>query len=173
MCGLWWFGYRVRFPVRSPGSEPVEEGDRLQRTLPNRLVESYIVLDRGFFSDAGGFGDHYQIKVRKETTLLAPPPTAIYNLHGHNSRVNIHSTDSSQNSVHIGPENVFSGLRDAIKSDISAPDRDVILGHIDQLESANQSKRFGAEYKDFIAAAANHMTLLAPFIPALTSFLTP
>jgi hypothetical protein len=152
-------------------SIPVEEGDRLQRTLPSKLVESYVVLDRGFYSDAGGFGDHYQIQVRKETAITAMPHANVFNLHGPNSRVNIQSTDHSSNSVHIEPEAVFEGLRAALRSGIHAADQESLLRRVERLEVTSRTPSFAAAYKDFIQAAANHITIIAPFIPALTSFL--
>jgi len=50
-------------------SLPIEEGDRITRELPNGLVESYLVLDKGFYSAIQGMDAHYQVKVRKETTV--------------------------------------------------------------------------------------------------------
>jgi hypothetical protein len=37
--------------------------------------------------------------------------------------------------------------------------------------SERQDGTFLSKYQDFIAAAANHMTILAPFLPALSSLL--
>ena len=48
-------------------SLPIEEGDKLIRTLPNNLVERYIVLDRCYYAGIGGIPPHYQVKVRKES----------------------------------------------------------------------------------------------------------
>ncbi len=53
-------------------SIPIEEGDRILRVLPNKLTESYIVLDRGFYSGINNIRSHYQVKVRKETTNVQP-----------------------------------------------------------------------------------------------------
>ncbi len=48
---------------------PIEEGDKLLRTLPNGLTESYIVVDRGFNEAFIDFPAHYQVKVRKSSTI--------------------------------------------------------------------------------------------------------
>jgi hypothetical protein len=50
-------------------SLPIEEGDRITRKLPNNLTESYLVLDRGYYASSGSIQAHYQVKVRKETTV--------------------------------------------------------------------------------------------------------
>ena len=108
-------------------SIPVEEGDRLVRSLPNGLRESYLVLERGYYDSFGRIPAHYQIEVRKESR---PPPvggsgtTIVYNLHGANARVNIQSHDSSVNVVDATPDVVFETLRDAIRSGVGdAADR--------------------------------------------------
>ena len=40
-------------------SLPIEEGDVLERSLPNGLVEQFEVTDRGFYKAWGAFPDHY------------------------------------------------------------------------------------------------------------------
>ena len=40
-------------------SLPIEEGDIIERQLPNGLLERYEVADRGFWDD------HYQVKVKR------------------------------------------------------------------------------------------------------------
>jgi hypothetical protein len=52
----------------------IEEGDRITRQLPNGLIESYLVLDRGYISPIQGIDAHYQVKVRKETTMERESP---------------------------------------------------------------------------------------------------
>src|SRR2546429_1910544 len=85
---------------------PVEEGDRFERLLPNGLVETYVVLDRGYYSGFGGIPDHYQVSVRKESEIprSSKGPT-VYNITGPNARVNINSTDLSANVVNVTPQN--------------------------------------------------------------------
>jgi hypothetical protein len=43
---------------------------------------------------------------------------------------------------------------------------------LDALEKAKGEKSFLTHYQEFIAVAADHMTLLCPFIPALTQMIT-
>ena|SRR5688572_7642364 len=96
----------------------------------------------------------------------------VYNLHGPHSRVNIHSHDSSVNISHQITENVFADMRQIIQSNIRDEDeRDEILRRLTELEAAKGTSSFTEKYQRFIAGAANHMELLAPFIPALTQML--
>jgi len=50
-------------------------------------------------------------------------------------------------------------------------ERATILEKLTALEQTQGSSSYAQRYSEFIAAAANHMTLIAPFIPALTELL--
>ncbi len=156
-------------------SIPVEEGDRITRELPNGLVESYLVMDRGFYDSFGGIPAHYQIEVRKESRPSTPgrsPTTVIYNLHGANSRVNIQSTDSSINVVEATPERLFDELREALKKHVSEDQaRQQLLKGVALMEAKQGEAGFVESYKNFMNLAASHITVIAPFIPALAQML--
>ena len=101
-----------------------------------------------------------------------PHTVNIYNLHGAQSRVNIESTDQSVNVSTITEQQVFSGLRQAITE--SMPDdgeRATILEKLNALEKSVHSSDFLSKYQAFINTVANHMTIILPFIPALTQML--
>ncbi len=55
----------------------IEEGDKITRELPNGLTETYIVLDRGYYSAHFGMAAHYQVKVEKETARNANSLTQV------------------------------------------------------------------------------------------------
>jgi hypothetical protein len=46
-----------------------------------------------------------------------------------------------------------------------------MLDRLDALKAAEGKPTFGERYREFVASAADHMTLLAPFLPALTALL--
>ena len=152
---------------------PVEEGDIIRRVLPNRLEERYIVIDRGFYSQMRHREAHYQMKVRKETSLTQHPlPQGTYNLHGHNSRVNNQAVDLSTNTVTFNPNDVFLELKRAIELHVPHDGgQDVLLQEVSAMEDTRGTEEYLPQYQKFIQAAANHMTLVAPFIPMLTQFL--
>ena len=90
---------------------------------------------------------------------------------GPNARVNINSTDRSTN-VAVGG-NVFASLREAIQRDVAdAGERERLGPLVDALESAKDRTSFMSAYQKLIASAADHMTVLAPLLPALTNLLT-
>ena len=152
---------------------PVEEDDVISRDLPNGLQERYVVLDRGYYEEGMGLDAHYQIKVRKESTIRSQAqPQVTYNLHGPNSRVNNQSLDLSTNTVSVGPENVFTELKRAIELHVPRESgQDVLLGKVEAMKEAQGTEGYLHRYQEFIKHAADHMTLVAPFIPALTHML--
>jgi len=60
-------------PVREDGNLPVEEGDVVERKLPNGMIETYAVEERGFRKGMHSIPDHYQMKVRKVGTMRSKP----------------------------------------------------------------------------------------------------
>ncbi|HZQ45266.1 MAG TPA: hypothetical protein VFA99_18595 [Acidobacteriaceae bacterium] len=94
------------------------------------------------------------------------PMRQTFNIHGPNARVNIDSIDNSTNVVHQRVP--LSELRKAIESGVSdGAERAAILQRLSDLEAANDRESGAKRYQAFIAAAANHMTLIGPYLPAL------
>jgi len=153
---------------------PIEDGDVFERTLPNGIVEPYTILDAGFMQGTGGIKSHYQSVVRKQTKIdpLAQPSQIVYNLIGPNARVNIQSVDSSANLVGVEPTELFDRIHEAIGQ--SVQDGELLKKlqeNVTELEKAQGTTGFIARYQEFMVLAANHMTILAPFIPALSQML--
>jgi len=157
---------------------PIEDGDQFERKLPSGIVEVFTVVDAGFHPRFHSIPPNYQSKVRKNT---APPPPSprpvgvpqvVYNLIGPNARVNVQSSDSSTNVVNVESAALFDSLREEIENsslDSTASRR--LMQQVDSMESAVGTRMFAARYGEFVAAAADHMTVVAPFLPALTQLL--
>jgi hypothetical protein len=115
-----------------------------------------------------------QIEERRARPKMAPEQpqvTNVYHITGDNSRVNVDSTDQSVNVVVVSSEQVFQKIRDTVRSAVPAEQQADILARLQTLEQAQNGPSFGKRYTEFIASAANHMTLIAPFIPALSELL--
>lgn len=156
-------------------SIPVEEGDTYERSLPNGIVERYTVHDAGYYEGIAGIKAHYQSDVRKETKIepKSQPTQVIYNLIGPNARVNIQSVDTSTNLVGVEPSELFEKLRSVIKESITEETISAQLSEkVDELEQIQGTKAFVTKYQEFMALAANHITILAPSIPALSQMLS-
>jgi len=148
----------------------IQPGDEIRRLLPNGKEEVFMVNDPRFY-DAGGFGPHYQIKIsRKGTFPLHSGGNYNVTVSGVNSRVNISSVDSSTNTVLSG--DIFNDLRRAVESGVhDASTRAALIRKIDDAEKARDTDRFVQAYQAVVASAADHITILAPFLPALTRLL--
>ena len=72
----------------------------------------------------------------------------------------------------ITEQQVFSGIREAVGQGVSdASERKVILEKLDALEKSVHSDDFVSKYKEFINIVADHMTIILPFLPALSQML--
>jgi len=152
----------------------IQAGDEIRRLLPTGKEEAFQVVDPRFLKDERGqfFGSHYQVKVSRKG-VFPKHSGGNYNisLHGANARVNIRSTDNSTNTAIA--DSLFTGIRHAVENGISdQAQRAHLLGQIEELEKAKDRGSFAKAYQALIASAADHMTILTPFLPALTQMLT-
>ena len=150
-----------------------DEGDIITRELPNKKVESYRITNPIYERGLGHIPPFYKLEVEKTTTLpkIKTPSVSIIN----NINASDHSkvlVDSIDNSVNITSQDlsVFDKLIDAVKD---LPDSDKMITEINQMkDSVNNKDSFLKKYNDFIQSVAAHITIVAPFIPALTKFLS-
>ena len=113
-----------------------------------------------------------EIDRRRLMTKKNEGSTTIYNVQGDNARVNVNSTDHSVNVVTKSKEEFFTTLHQRIESGVpDGEERQKILSALTALQGSHGKPSFAKHYTDFIAAAANHVVLLTPFIPALTEML--
>lgn len=86
-------------------------------------------------------------------------------------KVNINSTDNSTN-ITITSSPIFSGLVEAIsKSAIEEQQKTQLLARVDAMKQTEGTPRFVQKYKDFMQNAANHMTVISPFVSGLAALL--
>lgn len=115
-----------------------------------------------------------QLERRRHLTKNNPDSaktTNVYHVYGLNPHLNINSSDHSVNTVTLTNEQVFTKLKEKITADVLTEERGALLNRLQELEQAQNTPSFGHKYSEFIAVAANHMGLIAPFIPALTEML--
>lgn len=145
----------------------IEPGDELRRRLPNGKEETFDVVDPVFFEKMHGIPGHYQVAVRKKG-VMPPGQGGNYTISvsGANSRVNIGSADHSNNfSV---DRDTFVKIREAVATAVAdSDDRTRLDQAISAMEHATDKGTLAAAYQKFITSAANHMAVVAPFLPAL------
>ena len=148
----------------------IETDDHILRSLPSGLDEDYIVTNAHY--NEGGSLSHWEISYRRSGAALAPTQTIINNISGHNARVNIGSTDNSVNQIGGASDEVFTQLIDVLRSQIGdAQARDKLITLVEGMRQESKAGSILGAYQSFIASAAAHMTIIAPFIPALTRLL--
>lgn len=128
------------------------------------LVQDYENASRGWNADI-------QILVaRLKTARMSTQPTIIYNFHGANARVNNNSVDASVNVVTVSEKQLFDDVKKALAtlSDMEAKAR--LTKEVETLQAQTEKPSRMAGYLKFIEHAANHLTVLSPFLPALAQW---
>jgi len=84
----------------------------------------------------------------------------------------VNSTDNSTN-INISNAPVFSSLRATLEgSKIPEAEKSALTQCVTEMEAEVGKAGYLEKYQKFVTAAANHMAVLTPFIPALTSLLS-
>ena len=88
-------------------------------------------------------------------------------------RVNLSTTDNSTNVSNVSFEKFFEDISMTLKNEISDKEKmDLLLKELNELKESVNTPEYKQKYNSFIQAAANHMTIVAPFIPALSKLLS-
>jgi len=105
-------------------------------------------------------------ELHKETRP-APQHVTIHQ-HGPQSRVNLNSTDQSQNFLSTTEQNIFSQVRAALESGVTqeATLRNILAKLTDFETTAHQPTSL-EKFQAFVNSTASYMTIVGPFIPAL------
>jgi hypothetical protein len=159
----------------------IQEVMNLSGALLVEAAQTVSDVDRGGIFTPEQFAEQVRIasKVSRnsvtvlvERKRLKPKETMnIYQVSGY-GRVNVNSTDNSVNVITVSQAEIFAKLRHEITANISAGEEQKnILERVCVLEAAQNSPSFAERYTELISVAANHMTLLAPFIPGLTEMM--
>ena len=150
----------------------IEEGDFIERDLPTGRTERYLVIEVDFHKAQLDFPEYYDLKIEKQTAhKTTKKATTINQFHITNAeKVNIQSTDNSITyNITANDVSLMDTLR-KLADDLE--NRDEVILNIDSMQDNIGKKSFAEKYNAFIQSIANHMTIFAPFIPALSAFLT-
>lgn len=153
---------------------PLEEKDVLLRMLPNGLFEKYKVIDRGYVARQGGIQGHYQAIVTKEGSIDKEQYrniTIINNISGTQARVNINSVDNSVNSMNSENKELFEKIFSTLQEIDNEKVKEEALAIAKEMQLNIDKPTFKEKYQQFISTVANYITIISPFIPALTNLL--
>jgi len=144
-------------------------GDEIRRRIPNGTEEVFEVVDPKFYEQMHTIPANFQIEVRRKGAITPGQGGHLkITVTGNNSRVNIGSTDNSTNTVNQA--DVFSRLLEAIERDVPRQQSAVLVEAVREMERSQGTENYATAYQRFISMVADHMTVVAPFIPALGQF---
>lgn len=149
----------------------VDVGDEIRRTLPNGKDEVFDVVDPTFYEGFAGVPAHYQIKVRRKGAFSTETGgNHTFHVSGPNARVNFQSNDHSQNFA--ADKRVFAELHDVITQIDDPARREALTGAVYEMEvNLRNRDKFLRAYQNFMATVADHVTVFAPFLPALSQLI--
>jgi hypothetical protein len=164
--------------VTDPGSiiipDPsliIECGDEIRRRIPSGSEETFEVVDPLFHEKSQHIPAHYQAIVRKKG-IFPSGQGGNYSVHvsGQNARVNIGSHDQSTNIA--TQADVFGDISGALRGVVTNADElRQLLSAVDEMKRQRGGAGFIAAYRSFVSLAADHLGVLAPFLPALSQLL--
>ena len=151
---------------------PLSIGDRIERKLPSGQSEILVVTNVQLWTGNFGIADYYQIDYRREGVQEGQPATVVHVSDSPQTRVNLYSTDQSKNIINGQTEQVYSRIRELLTGALlDSHELEVLLERVDDMERNQGTDDFTRAYKDFLATAADHISILAPVLPALASLL--
>jgi hypothetical protein len=108
----------------------------------------------------------------ENNALAGRDVAAVHPMYVDHPRLHAQSTNASPNDPKVTSAEFFAQLRAALTANLADDsERSAILARLDALEKA-KGYTFLRHYSAFIAGAANHMAVVSPFVPGLTSILT-
>lgn len=136
--------------------------------LTTDIVHGQVLQVKGYYLTKSEYDKREEEKNRSNQ----PASTVIYNLNGANARVNNNSNDHSTNVVNTSPSDLFDEIKKVLKDNLKDESevRDLRI-LVNEMENTQETPKFNEVYTRFITSAANHMTLLAPFLPALSQMI--
>ena len=155
----------------------IEENNIIERILPNGHCEKYKIIDIGFVNGMGHFINHYQTEVKKiinEDKSKHSKENIINNIScGENAKININSNDNSINIQNINNNNdiLFKEIENTIKKS-RIQNKEEILLSINEMKKNIGTSSFKEKYLNFISSLSSHVTIITPFLPALSKLLS-
>lgn len=143
---------------------PICVGDVIERSLPSGLKERFTVINATCNPNSRLLA-HWEIEYEKEGSVKHSERDI--NIAGsiYANRVYIQSTDNSTNITNLMDNSVFEELRKLIEEKIENNGK--ILEALSDLEENVNKPTALDKFNNFIQIAADYMTLIAPFLPAI------
>ena len=156
---------------------PIESGNSIERKLPNGMVEEFTVINAQYYIGRGtSKPDFYEITYERRdarSQQSRPQPINVHISGSPQSHVNIDSEDHSINISFGDAGPLFDEIRGLLREAVEdSAELESLLEKVDAMESSREAGGFRQAYVSFMSAAADHMTVLAPVLPALAALLS-
>lgn len=145
---------------------PFEEGDVIIQTLPSGIKKQYKIIDTICYANSSLA--HWELTFEKMINRQDRVASSIVNMQA--EKIYLNSID---NSVNKQPDEetlvIFNDIRNTLQKGIIGDK--VIIEALDELIASVGSEKYPSKYAKFIQSAANHITIISPFIPFLSDLL--
>ena len=139
---------------------PFEEGDVIIQTLPSGIKKQYKIIDTICYANSSLA--HWELTFEKMINRQDRVASSIVNMQA--EKIYLNSID---NSVNKQPDEetlvIFNDIRNTLQKGI--------IEALDELIASVGSEKYPSKYAKFIQSAANHITIISPFIPFLSDLL--
>ena len=152
---------------------PIDPGDTIARDLPNGSVERYVVTSAHFHNTGkrSRFKDYYEVKCRKEGDERQTSPVNVRVVGSPQAHVNVQAIDNSVSIIDGVEDDVFEVARELLRKNVDDSELGLLIARVNELERTKGTQKYRDAYKELIAVAANHLTILSPILPSLASML--
>lgn len=147
---------------------PVEVDDVIQRKRSNGIIDRYIITNVDIHE--GGHLAHIELRYINEKQINRTSFGSIHNITA--DKVYIQSTDNSSSiitTIGNAEESKFNELLEVVSA--LSKDASIMKELVLEMRLTAHTPEFTDKYKEFMANAANHITVLAPFMPWLASLI--
>lgn len=151
------------------GEIPLDEFDVIIHKIRDNFKKEYVVTNAGYYNDEI-FGPHYQADIEPKAIFDKRQKETSINditISGNNPKVNINSTDNSINIVSTPFNEIYEKLNEIEDENI----RNDSIRCLKELEESKDSETYKSKYVEFINILSDHVSIIAPFLPALSQLL--
>lgn len=154
----------------------IQEDDSLKSCISGEVffveeVKSQVIKNKVFQVQAF-YLTEFQRKKIERNTQVGNTPNIIYNLNGINSKVNYQSTDYSVNRITTSESDIFNEINKILEGSLNnATEMKVMADLLDEMKAKQNTVEFNSLYTRFISTASDHLSLISPFLPALSKMI--
>ena len=151
-----------------------EHGATIEHPIPAGGSATFTLSEISHQPQFGSIPEHMRLEVRPKSEVPPTSPvTNIYNLQGQFTGVNVGSHDASISISNVIPTEMFDKLQAALDDSVSDPAvKHALVECLSMMRSANSREQYVSAFQKFMTASATVMTIVGPFLPALSQLIS-